>query len=185
MSNQTIAPTTDTAIRYVAVGTDVHDTQSNRTAGFPTPSGAHVAAEWLNGPHGTPDRYGWTETTLTGAEIHPEIPMPHWATDRYLEDEGRQVIDERTTSHGNFDIELGRMYTFTETGRIDHDENIDVWWRSVWSDGGIDRERLTVRLDDIPDLIAALQHARQLMTNKPRALRRNLDATSELMERDQ
>lgn len=125
-----------------------------------------------------------TTEGVTGAEIHPEIPMPHWATERYLDDDGREVCDERDMQHGKFDIELAQMHSLTEAGIERHDENVCLWWDSVWADGtGKDREQFTVLVPDIPGLIEALQAA-QSAAEAPRAVRRSADVENALRERD-
>ena len=102
--------------------------------------------------------------SITGAHIHPEIPVPHWAELRYLDDDGREIVDERRTSRGGYEIELSRMHTFSDGGAKRHGDNVFIRFDTVWPNGGgIDPQTLTVLPHDIPELIAALQHAHDLM----------------------
>lgn len=102
---------------------------------------------------------------VIGAEIHPEIPMPGWATDRYLDDDGREVCDEHNYDDSGFDVELARMHSFGNETVRRHDDNVMITWRSVWADGtGVDREQFTILVPDIPKLVAVLQRAQAKIT---------------------
>lgn len=124
-----------------------------------------------------------TDIVSQGSDIHPEIPMPHWATDRYLDDEGRIVKDETDLTIGKFRLQLNRMHSITDAGYATSDDNVDIWWRSVWADGsGVDNECFTVLVPDIPELIASLQRAHEALTAAPRALRRSPEVDDRLRD---
>lgn len=103
-----------------------------------------------------------TAVTIIGSEIHPEIPMPHWATTRYLDDDGRIIADEASASLNGFDIELSQAHSPDDRER--YEANVCVWWTNEWAAGTEDRETCTILPDRIPALIAALQHAQALLT---------------------
>lgn len=111
----------------------------------------------------------------TGDVIHPEIPAPAWATNRYVDDDGREVIDEHVVEHGRYYIELSRMVTLraTDSGDVSapldtnfHPENVWFRWQNRWADGSADAEGFTVFPADIPTLIEALEAAQQAMEDQ-------------------
>lgn len=102
--------------------------------------------------------------TLVGSEIYPEIPMPHWATSRYLDDEGRSVVDEGSASHEGFDIELSTAHA--RDGREQYEETLALWWTNEWAAGSRDRETCVILPARIPDMIAALQHAQAILAGE-------------------
>lgn len=116
--------------------------------------------------------------STAGADIHPEIPVPHWADLRYLDDDERILVDEKETSHGEFDIQLSRLHSFSKARPEPFPDDVFIRW------GRGSDSNFTVVTKDIPDLIAALQYAQGLMTNEPRMLRRDPDVTAELMQTD-
>ncbi|MCT1394583.1 MULTISPECIES: hypothetical protein [Microbacterium] len=110
-----------------------------------------------------------------GDVIHPEIPAPVWATNRYVDDDGREVIDEHAVEHGRYYIELSRMVTLraTDSGDVNapleanfHPENVWFRWQNRWADGSVDAEGFTVFPADIPTLIKALEAAQQAMEDQ-------------------
>jgi hypothetical protein len=99
-------------------------------------------------------------TEIVGSEIHPEIPMPAWAVERYLDDDGRIFVDTHRYDDGKFDVTLDSTKTIRTDDVLTSDDNAYIQWRSVWADGtGVDSETFTVLAADIPELIAVLQRA--------------------------
>ena len=121
-----------------------------------------------------------------GFEIRPDIPMPAWASDRYLDDEGRSLRDERSLDHGMFTIELGRSISIQSDGIFTHADNVTLWWTNVWPDEkGLDRENLTIFPADIPALIEALQAAQAAYSANTKTVRRSAEVEESLREREQ
>lgn len=121
-----------------------------------------------------------------GSEIHPEIPMPAWASDRYLDDEGRALRDERSFDHGMFTIELGRSTSIESDGIFVHADDLTLWWTNVWpGEKGLDREYLTIFPKDIPALIEALHAAQAVHSTDTKIVRRSAEVEESLREREQ
>lgn len=153
------------------------------TENAPSLSGNSAEGETEN--LGEPINMKTTDIVSQGADIHPEIPLPHWAAERYLDDDGRIVKDECDFTVEKFRVQLNRMHSLIGNAYITSDNNVDVWWRSVWSDGsGVDSECFTVLEADIPELISVLQRALDVLTAEPRTLRRSPEVDDRLRELD-
>lgn len=124
-----------------------------------------------------------TRPTVTGAEIHPEIPMPHWTTERYLDDDGRVVMDAATFDEGAFFITANLLHAITAEGVETSVDNILLNWENMWPDG-VDQEQCVVLVDTIPALITALQNAYDAMTRAPRVVRRSAAVADALQGRE-
>lgn len=144
-----------------------------------------------------------------GADIHPEIPIPHWASDRYVDDDGREVCDEYSVDHGRYSIEFQRMVTlgadrypevYADVPREDwppsiiestsvtkyHAENISLRWENHWpGEDGKDREYFTVFPADIPAMIEALQLAQRIYQAPAKTVRRSAEVEESLLKREQ
>lgn len=123
-----------------------------------------------------------TTQDKTGAEIHPELPMPHWATERYLSRSDAVIMDEASYTHGAIEVEILRSIAI-DSGR-NYGENVSLWWYNNWPTEKPEPETLTVLPGGIPALIEALQSAQRMIASAPRQLRRRAEATAELMGRD-
>lgn len=129
----------------------------------------------------TTDNHQWI-----GGEIHPEIPMPPWASERYLDDEGRVVRDERSFDHGMFVVELGRSISISSDGNFEHAADVTLWWTNEWpGESGKDREYLTILPVNIPALIEALQAAQEAHSAGTKTVRRSAEVEESLREREQ
>lgn len=106
-----------------------------------------------------------TTESITGAEIHPEIAMPHWATKRYLDDDDHVVVDESSFSHEDVEIEISRSHQ--TDGDKDYGADVSLWWDNEWPNEPTETQTLTVLPEGIPGLIAALEAARKRLALTP------------------
>lgn len=92
-----------------------------------------------------------------GSEHYPEVPMPHWATERYISDD--VIMDEASYTHGSVEVEISRSIA-ADSGR-NYGENVSLWWYNNWPTEKPEPETLTVLPGGIPALIEALQSAQR------------------------
>lgn len=100
-----------------------------------------------------------SNTIAPTTDIHPEIPRAAWVTERYLDDDGRCVVDEHGYDDGDYYVERSVSHSINDDGTVyTNPENYFVKWLNRWPDcPAIDRESATILPKDLPALIAVLQ----------------------------
>lgn len=125
----------------------------------PDMSGNSVEGEDPNTHQGEQINMNTTPTVSDTTDIHPEIPRAPWVTERYLDDDGRCVVDEHDYDDGDFHINRSVSHSIDDDGTVrTNPENYFVAWLNRWPDSpAIDSESVTILPRDLPRLIAVLQ----------------------------